>query len=483
MDPNHGTLYAYLTGYAAFAPGDKLLGEGDTWLTTKKVLRLVDRTASALHRLGLRPGDMVAVKTEQSVRTALWLFALSAIGAAAVLCDPREDREARCAGIPIKAVLADGRYAGLPLGQTAELDPLSLPDGPPERPFEDPFAPGFVIFTSGSTGRRKAVVLSQSSLICNLLDSRPLGDYRAGDIALGAAPMNHVFGLVLLAGTVVLRYALYLPAGKGVEAVLSAVQAQGITRMNGVPSLYLAMADQRAGYDLHTLRAGFVGGAPWTPEQFRRVERELGMALVSVYGMSECVGISCASFRDPQAERASGVGRFYPMNRGRVVDEGGAILPAGEVGEICVSGPMRMIGYLDEEDNAAAIDRDGFLHTGDLGFVDSAGVLRLTGRKKDIIIRNGVNLSAPRIERAMLSVPGVAAAAVAGLPDEAAGELPYAMAEARAPKGEILAALSALLPKNELPVDILLVDAIPRTAAGKVDKQKVREVLAQWVRA
>lgn len=477
------TLYGYLTEYAASAPMDRLLGEDGAWLTAAETRRLVDRTAAALLRLGLRPGDMAAVKTGQSVQTALWLFALSAAGAAAVLCDPREDPGTRCAGIPVKAVLADGRYTDLSSGQTAGLDPFSLPDAPLERPFEDPLAPGFVIFTSGSTGGQKAVVLSQSSLICNLLDSRPLGDYRQGDIALGAAPLSHVFGLVLLAGTVVLRYALYLLAEKGTEAVLSAIQAQGITRMNGVPSLYLAMAERQAGYDLHTLRAGFVGGAPWTPEQFRRAERALGMTLISVYGMSECVGIACASFRDPQAERAAGVGRPYPMNRVRVADEGGASLPAGTVGEICVSGPMRMIGYLDRADTNAAIDGDGFLHTGDLGFLDGVGVLHLTGRKKDIIIRNGVNLSARKIERAMLSIPGVAAAAVVGLPHEPAGELPYAMAAASVSKADILSALSGLLAKNELPADILLVDAIPLNAAGKADKQTVREVLAQWVKA
>lgn len=483
MQRNRNTLYAYLTEYAASAPEARLLGEGDLWLSAAQTRRLVENTASALLRLGLRPGDMAAVKTEQTAGTALWLFALSAMGAAAVLCDPREDIVKLCAGVPIRAVLADGRYTDSVTGECAPLDPVSLPDAPLEQPFGDPYAPGFIIFTSGSTGTQKAVVISQDNLISNLLDSQPLGDYREGDIALGTAPINHIFGLVLLAGTVVLRYALYFLTEKGPDAVLSAIQKQGITRMNGVPSLYLAMAERRAGYDLSTLRAGFIGGGPWTPEQFCRMERELGMTLIPVYGMSECVGIACSSFRDPQTQRAGGVGRFYPMNQSRIVGKDGKELPAGAAGEICVRGPMRMIGYLDQADTAAAVDAGGFLHTGDLGYVDGEGIVHLTGRKKDIIIRNGINLSALKIEQAMLSVPGVTAAAVAGLPDAAAGELPYAMAAARVSREELLAALAALLPKNELPADILLVDGLPLTATGKPDKQKVREVLEQWVRA
>jgi len=328
-----------------------------------------------------------------------------------------------------------------------------------------------VIFTSGSTGKSKAVVLSENNLISNLLDSRPLGAYFENDRALGALPLEHVFGLVLLAGCAVLGYSLFFPERTDIPALLSCIEREKITRMNGVPSLYLALSEQCGAYDLSSLRAGFIGGGPVTAEQFARIERSLGMTLIPVYGMSECVGISCASWRDGQAERASGVGRVYPMNEVKfLLPDGGEAAP-GQEGEICVRGPMRMLGY-----SGSPLPEDAFFPTGDLGFLDEKGVLHLSGRKKELIIRNGNNLSPRRIEDALLRLPGVSAAAVVGLPDERQGEAPYAMVS-----GEVdESALQALLHKNEWPAGILSVDALPLTASGKADKTKIREVLARW---
>ncbi len=141
-----------------------------------------------------------------------------------------------------------------------------------------------------------------------------------------------------------------------------------------------------------------------------------------------------------------------------------------EPGEICVAGPARMLGYLGRP-----MPRDELLRTGDLGYVDKAGVLHLTGRKKDIIIRNGNNLSPRKIEQAILAVPGVKAAAVVGLPDERQGEMPAAMVVAE----EGVQSVSPALPKNELPVLYRFADFLPMTASGKPDRQKIKEVLIQ----
>ena len=448
--------------------------------------------AGLLYSCGLRPGDLVALKCGRSANTVLALLCLQRVGAAAVLTSPREDAwqavNACSPPLSVPFFLSADRSPLRPtlllIRPTAGVSvrlPLCSSGVTPAPAQENPDAPAFYIFTSGSSGEKKAVILSQGNLVSNLLDSAPLGGYSENDIALGALPLEHVFGLALLTGALVLGHGLYLTPASAPEELLQVIQREKITRMNGVPSLYLAMAERARGSEVRSLRSGYIGGAPWTPDQFRDIESALDMTLVPVYGMSECVGISCASFRTPQAERMAGVGPFYPANRGVILREDGTPAPEGEVGEVCVSGPMRMLGYHDPAQTARAIDENGFLHTGDLGYVDMRGILHLTGRKKDIIIRNGINLSPRRIEEALLSLPGVRSAAVVGLPDSRCGELPWAAVVCSGGNSDKLTdGLRPLLAKNELPVGILRLDNLPMTPSGKPDKRSVRELIRQW---
>lgn len=495
MNPVVHTLCWYLHSLTLEKPGLPLLGDETGWLTAERVERFVEAGAGLLYAGGLRPGTPAVLPARRSVVTALALLCLQRIGAPAILTDPREDPRRALDGCapPLSAPFrleAGGelRRPAVLLFRAGEPAPLCLPLASsgctPAPDCDDPAAPAFYLFTSGSSGRKKAVILSQGNLVSNLLDSAPLGGYSEDDVALGALPLDHVFGLALLTGAIVLRHRLYLTAATAPEALLQIIAREKITRMNGVPSLYLTMAKKVRAGEARTLRVGYIGGAPWTAEQFRHIESALGMTLVPVYGMSECVGISCACWRSPQAERMAGVGPFYPANQGKILrEDGGEALP-GEEGEVCVRGPMRMLGYHDPAQTARAIDPEGFLHTGDLGYVDGRGVLRLTGRKKDVIIRNGVNLSPRRIEEALLSLPGVGAAAAVGLPDERCGELPWAAVVCGEDAlSRLMGGLSARLSKNELPEGILRVDALPMTGSGKPDKQAVKELIRQWRKA
>lgn len=485
------TLCWYLHGLALEKPCLPLLGDESGWLTAEQTERFVEAGAGLLYAGGLRPGTLVTLPAGRTVNTVLALLCLQRVGAAAVLTDPRENPRRALDGCvpPLSApvCLEAGGDLQRPvlLLTRGEEAPLKLPlvssGCTPAPGFDDADAPAFYIFTSGSSGQRKAVILSQGNLVSNLLDSAPLGGYSEDDAALGALPLDHVFGLALLTGAVVLRHRLYLTAASAPEELVQIIAREKITRMNGVPSLYLAMAKKARAGEVRTLRAGYIGGAPWTAEQFRYIESALGMTLVPVYGMSECIGISCASHRAPQGERMAGVGPFYPANQGRILREDGGQARPGEEGEVCVRGPMRMLGYHDPAQTAQAIDADGFLHTGDLGYVDETGVLHLTGRKKDVIIRNGVNLAPRRIEEALLSLPGIQGAAVVGLPDEICGELPWAAAVcAPAVLERAMEGLCALLAKNELPEGIMRLDALPMTPSGKPDKQAVKELIRQW---
>lgn len=480
MNPSELTLYTYLIQYALACPEKKLLGSPAGWLNVRQTLEAVESIAWELNRLGVGAGDLVALRTFRTVESALTMLALQAVGAVGVLTDPRKEPleylKSCAVEIPVKAVVDGGVFTDCATGAQTPLDVFALPRESWADQHLSAKEPGFIIFTSGSTGKSKPVMLSQYNLVNNLVDSEPLGAYSQSDIALGALPMDHVFGLVLLAGTVVLRYAMYLPESTELHTVLSAIEREGITRMNGVPSLYLAMAEQGDRYDLSTLRAGFLGAAPSTPEQFHQMEQALGMTLISVYGMSECIGIACASSQDPWQVRATGVGPFYSMNTGKILKNDGSEAAPGEIGEICVRGPARMVGYYPER-----MDEATFLHTGDLGYVDAQGVLHISGRKKDIIIRNGNNLSPRKIEETMLAIPGVEAAVVVGIPNPKQGEVPCAMAVSTLAELELIALLSGRLAKNEIPVGIQIVEEIPMTASGKPDKQHIREVLSQWM--
>lgn len=486
------TLCWYLHCLALEKPCLPLLGDKGGWITAEQAEQFVEAGAGLLYAGGLRPGDRVALRVGRSVNAALALLCLQRVGAAAVLIDPREGPERALVGLAPPLAVSFLLEAGgdihrpvLLLTQAGEEPPLRLPlvssGSTPAPAWDDPDAPAFYIFTSGSCGQKKAVMLSQGNLVSNLLDSAPLGGYSEDDVALGALPMDHVFGLALLTGAIVLRYRLYLTPATATEELLQIVGREKITRMNGVPSLYLAMAKKARPGEVRSLRVGYIGGAPWTADQFRHIESALGMTLVPVYGMSECIGISCASHQSPQAERMAGVGPFYPANQGKILREDGSQALTGEEGEVCVRGPMRMLGYHDPARTAQAIDAGGFLHTGDLGYVDERGVLHLTGRKKDIIIRSGVNLSPRRIEEALLSLPGVQGAAVVGLPDDTCGELPWAAVACDAEVlPRLMDGLLPLLAKNELPAGILRLDNLPMTGSGKPDKQAVKGLIRQW---
>ena len=474
------SILTYLRELAAARPDKRLLGEDTRWLDTQTALSLVERSGAAFRALGLTGGAFVALRAHRTAAAAIVMWGLRAAGAVAVLAEPRQEIARTLfdaeTPLPIAAVIEQ-------TGQTTfRVYPLNVPDAPeqtvdllslpPADGFqmnENALEPAYVIFTSGSTGKSKAVVLSESNLVNNLIDSQPLGDYTDDDLALGSVPLHHVFGLVLLAGVAVLGYGMFFPEKTDVPSLLAAIEKHRLTRMNGVPSLYLAMADQSERYDVSSMRSGYIGGGPVTEQQFAQIEEKLGMTLIPVYGMSECIGISCASYKDTQAVRAGGVGPFYSMNTGKILRDDGTEAALGESGEICVTGPARMIGYWGHP-----MGREELLHTGDVGYVDEHGVLHLTGRKKDIIIRNGYNLSPRKIEKALLAIPGVKEAVVVDLPDDRQGEVPAAMVAAYPSVTE----LHPDLPKNELPVVIHLVDALPLTASGKPDRQRIREELA-----
>lgn len=479
MGTDYRSFSQYLRGLSVQYPDKPFLGDCSGWFTTDEVYKKIHSLSLQLIACGVRQGDNIALRTERNADTLLLLFALRNIGAITLLADPHYEPEhfiGECSdSIPFHGTVCRQSRGCFLLRRGTEIYSLltdkETNDTEATLPEVDGNGPAFIIFTSGTTGKNKAVVLSDFNLINNLRFSQPGGDYRSDDIALGAIPFDHVFGLALVTGMLVHGYSMYIPENTDPDSLLKAITREKITRMNGVPSLYFAMAERSPNCRPTTLRVGFIGGAPAGETQFSFIEESLGITLVPVYGMSECIGISLGDYREPRSLRATTVGKPYICNMVRILSDTGLEVLPGQEGEICVNGPFKMLGY-----RFRPLLSDEFLHTGDLGYMNSDGYLVISGRKKDLIIRNGKNISPKKIEDALLSIPGVRTASVVGLPDEKAGEVPYAMVVGIVDPSE----LKSLLPKNELPVAIMCVESLPMTSSGKPDKQKIREVLNAW---
>ncbi len=511
MKLSEQTFYEYLQAFAEEEPHKPLYMDDRKTLSANEVLEAVDQLATQLYSLGVTPGSFVALHMERSVDGIILLLTLWALGAVAVPAPTNLPLSHFLTGdgaaLPLDFALArsasseekkKGARPTSPLDHPWELTHLAdqktailtsafAPDSPDFPVCEDAYAPAVILFTSGTTGKSKAVVLSQYNLINDITTTAEIGWYLPHDVSLGILPLFHLFALVLLTGTLVLRYSMFLPDKVDVPHILDAIEQRRITRINAVPSLYLQMARAAAGRDLSSLRTGFVSGAPCTKEQFAEIEKNLGMTLMSAYGMSECAGIACASYKDDAEKRRLSVGHFYEENRTRIVKADGSDAAPHETGEIWVDGPTRMLGYYDSiGDTAGAIDADGYLHTGDLAYQDEKGYVYIAGRKKDIIIRNGNNISARRIEEVLLKVPGIKDAAVFGIPDEKVGELPCAVLASDLPEKELLGAVQRAckehLIKPEMPAHFRVVPSLPLTVSGKVDKQRLKEMFLAWLR-
>jgi cyclohexanecarboxylate-CoA ligase len=300
------------------------------------------------------------------------------------------------------------------------------------------------------------------------------------------SPLTHVSGL---------NHAVLVPAVHGTCAVLqerwepgaalATIARERVTYMVGAPTFLrdLAHHPDLTPAAVASFRLFSCGGAGVDPTLVRDAAARLGCVAKRVYGSTELPTVTTTTADDPPERRADSDGRAIGAAEVRVVDEADRPLPAGVEGEIQARGPELFVGYHPAEANAEAFTHDGWFRTGDLGTLDAAGYLRITGRRKDIIIRKGENISAREVEDAIASHPAVAEVAVIGLPDAAAGEIACAVIRLRpAAESPSLAALAAHLraqglSTRKLPERLEVVADFPRAPSGKIVKRTLRERL------
>jgi fatty-acyl-CoA synthase len=270
--------------------------------------------------------------------------------------------------------------------------------------------------------------------------------------------------------------------------VLKVIEAERCTALYGVPTMFIAELQhpEFERFDLSSLRAGIMAGAPCPIEVMRRVIDRMGMRDVTIaYGMTETSPVSFQSSPDdPIERRVTTVGRIQPHMEAKVIDAEGRTLDRGEPGELCTRGYAVMLGYWDDpERTAEAVDAERWMHTGDLGVIDSEGYCNIVGRSKDMIIRGGENVYPREIEEFLFRHPKIEEAAVVGIPDERFGEVVCAWIRLRrgesATEEEIISFCREQIAHYKIPSHVCFVDAYPMTITGKVQKYLIRKAMIE----
>ena len=342
--------------------------------------------------------------------------------------------------------------------------------------------PILTIFTSGTTGQPKGVMLSEGNLSHAIGSINEAVGCRNDDVFLTALPFSHIYGIntgillpMLVGGTSVLMSKF------GSRVSLDAIAKHRVSVYNGVPSMYKRMArvQENAPRNLSSMRTGTIAGAKCSNLEY--YQRVLHCTARILYGFTESPIIAAARSGDSLDVAETGVGRFLDTVEPRIVDQDGRVLGVDEVGEIACKSPGTMLGYLDNmEATRTCIDAGGWIHTGDLGYVDSNGYVHIVGRKVDVINRGGYKVYPAEIEGVYGNHPDVLDCCVLGLPHVDLGQqivLFVAMrSRGEADPKELRDYAAEKLAKYKIPDRVIVLERIPYLANGKHDIQAVMEL-------
>jgi len=459
-------------------------------LTYRDLHTRVNRLAHALAELGVRRGDRIAYLGPNHPATVETFFAAGALGAVFVplnnrLTAPELSYIVDDAGAGT-IVLGEGQSGdGLPgrhLTASAYEDLLASGDpGPLDEPVSrDDLC--LIMYTSGTTGRPKGAMLTHGNLIwntVNLLVDVPLD---ADEVVLVSAPLFHIAALaqtlipaVLKGGRVILE-----PSFE-VGTTFDLIEAERVTMMFGVPAMFtfLAQSPRWARADLSSLRHLLCGGAP-VPEPLIRAYQERGLTFLQGYGMTEAAPGALFLAAEHSVAKAGSAGVPCFFSDVRLVAPDGSPAAPGQPGEVYVQGPNVTPGYWGRpEETEKVLSADGWFRSGDVGVADEEGFVRISDRINDMIISGGENVYPAEVESALYGHPAVAECAVIGVPDDRWGEVGKALIVLRPgetpPAGDLVAYLYGRLARYKIPKYVEFVAELPRNAAGKLLKARIRE--------
>jgi long-chain acyl-CoA synthetase len=472
----------------------------------------ISRLAAGLRELGVGAGDRVAILALNSDRYYEFYFAVAWAGGVFVPVNTRlaapevqhwlADSGARvlcvdAAFLPLNATIRD---------QLPELEHLvfvgddapdglvswdALADTPPidDAGRRDDDLAG-LFYTGGTTGRSKGVMLSQRNLVVNALQGAPYLQLRTGDRALHVAPMFHIADWCVCAGIVMMGGSNYFLPSFDPEAVMRAVAEHRIQKLLMVPTMINMLVHHPAlpDHDLGSLERVMYGASPMPESVIRRSLEVLPhVSMVQAYGQTEAAPIltmlaaeyHTTATDGPWAGKLGSAGQAVPGVELAILDDEGAPVPAGSVGEVCARGPNVMLGYRNLPEQTEATLKDGWLHTGDGGRLDADGFLFIVDRVKDMIVSGGENVYSAEVENAIASHPAVLQVAVIGVPSDEWGEAVHAIVVLRegaeATDAEIIDHAREYIAGYKVPKAVTFrSDPLPLSGAMKVLKRELR---------
>ncbi|WP_406333445.1 FadD3 family acyl-CoA ligase [Streptomyces sp. NBC_00203] len=451
--------------------------DGQLRLTFTELADRVRVAAGAFAAAGIEQGDRAAIWAPNSAEWIVAAFGLLTAGGVLVPVNTRFKADEahdiiRRSGA--KLVLVEQGFLGLDFEAPPGIPLIDLKSGflTSGSPFEREVSGDDVsdiVFTSGTTGRPKGVLMTHAQTLRLYAEWCDLAGLREGDRYLIVNPFFHIFGYKAGCVASLIRGATILPVPVfDVDRVLELVEREKVTVLPGPPTLYHSLLAARGGRDLSSLRVAVTGAADIPVELVRRIVSELPFqSVMTGYGLTEAGTATASRPGDSFEDIATTVGTPCDGVEVRIADDG----------EVLVRGYSVMLGYLDDpEATAETVDKEGWLHTGDLGTLDDRGHLRIVGRKKDMFIVGGFNAYPAEIEGFLLKHPAVAQAAVIGVPDERLGQVGKAFVVRRSPLSveDLLAWSRERMAGFKVPRSVEFLEELPLNATGKVMKDQLR---------
>lgn len=478
-------------------------------ITYRELGEKVNRLAHALAGMGVNKGDRVALWMKNCIEYAICDFAIAKIGAVKVPFNhmlSEQEVAYRLEDSGSATVICDSGFYGplLKIIETASVKPVVITTGKESdvnledliakasgRPLavelvQDDLAA--IMYSGGTTGVSKGVMHTHKSLISIIYSQIVEWEIERGSVTLVVAPLPHAAGFGILS--------FMLRGGKQVihqgfhpVTFCEAVQRHKVTFSFLVPTMIyviLDMWDHLKHFDLSSIKTLMYGAAPMASARIGQAIELWGPVLMQGYALMEAANqVITLSKEDhlvssgQDEKRLSSCGRSVIMAQVKVVDGQGKEVPPGDIGEIVLRSPHMMRGYWQKEEETREAIRDGWLHTGDMAWQDQEGYFYIVDRKKDMIISGGMNVYSSAVEKALFDHPSVRQAAVIGVPDDKWGEAvkAFVIIDKEAPVGgeDLIQHCKGKLSKYEVPKSVEIVEEIPVTAIGKVNKKKLRE--------
>ncbi len=509
------TLPSFFRTFCALNAQAEAIVAGEERLSFADVDRWSEQLAHALAGRGIRKGDRVGIAMRNCPAWVVSYMAIAKAGGVATLLNgwwqPHEMQHALDMVEP-KLIIADAprakRIEGvcgscqlivLPIEEALEgaLTPL-LDGADPEAALPEiaPEDDATILFTSGSTGESKGALSTHRAVTTGVYA------YATGLIVLLGimteenraptsrrtlinVPLFHVTGEVpVMLNSFVISRTMVMMAKWDAGEALRLMEKEGITYFVGVPTMSLELMNHpdRHKYDLSSLTDIAAGGAPRPVSHVERLEQEFPKAQPALgYGLTETNAVGCSNFWSSYAAKPDSTGRAQkPFVELAILGAGDAHLPTGERGEIAIRSAANIKCYWEDPDaTAAAFTADGFIRTGDIGYVDDDGYLFIVDRKKDIIIRGGENIACAEVEAEIYACPAVAEASVFGMPDERLGEVPVAVIypheDSSLTEEELRSFLEPRISAYKIPVRFIFADEpLPKLGTGKIDRVAIK---------